>query len=87
MRAMPRKGLCSMPNPDHKAEALRLLEESQGAPSDDPGCFALLQDALIHSNLAIAEEQGRVAEEIKGLRSALRAGSRVLGRAVRGDNP
>lgn len=56
-----------MPNPEHKAEALRLLalahDERNPAPLQDQ----LRLEASIHSNLAIAEGQERVAEAVKGL--------------------
>ncbi len=67
-----------MPSPDqhtdHRAEALGLI---QWAVGDDPGpslnkaepaLFAALQLAQIHSNLAIAQGQERVAEELRLLR-------------------
>lgn len=59
-----------MPEIDHKAEALRLLkplrEGSTAAERDRQ-----VQRALVHSNLAIAEGQERVVEEIKQLRLCL----------------
>lgn len=60
---------------DHKAEALRLLEwignpiETGGG--DDPRSADVLAVATIHSNLAIAEGQERVAKETKQLRLCL----------------
>ena len=55
---------------DHKAEALRLLEESYGAPASslEQAGRDSIAVALVHSNLAIAEGQERVAEEIAKLR-------------------
>ena len=53
---------------DHKAEALRLLEEADelrmGKKPDPRGEKLLQAAALVHSNLAIAEGQERVAEEL-----------------------
>lgn len=48
---------------DHKAEALRLLalHTPKGTPTPDYGA------AFVHSNLAIAEGQERVGEELKRL--------------------
>lgn len=54
---------------DHKAEALRLLgeagEESGKLDGGDRDYVEQLRaEALVHSNLAIAEGQERVAEEL-----------------------
>lgn len=55
-----------MPEPiDHKAEALRLLERASSTTSTTDELVAV---AFVRSNLAIAEGQERVAEEIKLLR-------------------
>ena len=56
---------------NHKAEALRLLEQSCSVPTDDPGCGIFLQEALVYSNLAIAEGQERVAEAVDALREEI----------------
>lgn len=56
---------------DHKAEALRLLTEGCGFKPDDllDACHHVLLAVLVHSNLAIAEGQERVATELALLRS------------------
>lgn len=67
---------------NHKAEALSLI---QWAVGDDPGpalnqagpaVFTALQLALIYSNLAIAEGQERVAEELRAIKESLAFGMR-----------
>jgi len=61
-----------MPDPlDHKAEALRLLGEAEKRllkGYDSPTIQHLEHEALVYSNLAIAEGQERVAEELRKLR-------------------
>lgn len=62
---------------DHKAEALRLLGEAgEESGKLDGGDHAFVEqlraEALVHSNLAIADGQERVAEELKNLRRGLR---------------
>lgn len=61
------------PQVDHKAEALRLLEVSAAARenAEFEQAAQAVAEATIHSNLAIAEGQERVAEETKLLRVAL----------------
>jgi len=54
---------------DHRAEALRLVREFEAGYYKHNGMAA-----LVHSNLAVAEGQERVAEEIKAFRE-LMAGS------------
>ncbi len=51
---------------DHKAEALRLIEESDLFQRKDifDATDRYMRKALVHSNLAIAEGQERVAEAI-----------------------
>lgn len=61
-----------MPEPiDHKAEALRLLALTEPMTCDSVEADSLRQEAFIHSNLAIAEGQERVAEKIAALEKAL----------------
>lgn len=58
------------PQVDHKAEALDLLSRARKDFADGykDGSRLLCNRALVHSNLAIAEGQERVAEEIKAFR-------------------
>lgn len=56
------------PAVDHKAEALKALETARSLNTNDP---LLLAEAETHSNLAIAEGQERVAEELEGIRLVL----------------
>jgi len=60
---------------DHKAEALRSLadadEERCSEECEDDRVDQLNFEAFVHSNLAIAEGQERVAEGLKGIRSEL----------------
>jgi hypothetical protein len=62
---------------DHKAEALRLLENADelrmGKKPDLRGESLLKAAALVHSNLAIAEGQERVAEQLSFLREEISA--------------
>ena len=59
---------------DHKAEALRLIDcavkhGKETGQKPDPALFFF--DAVVHSNLAIAEGQERVAEELNGVKRHL----------------
>jgi len=56
---------------DHKAEALAALEAAREVGPDDSEFSLLIAEAQTHSNLAIAEGQQRVAEEIASLRGEL----------------
>lgn len=60
---------------DHKAEALRQLEGADNERCIPDGDLLLVSqchsEALVHSNLAIAEGQERVAEELELLREGL----------------
>ena len=58
-----------MSSPDHKAEALRLIEgafERQAEKGDVAPAYLLAIEAQVHALLAIAEGQERVAEELEG---------------------
>jgi hypothetical protein len=63
---------------DHKAEALTLLAEADTARLDRHRGHAkqLRAEAQIHSNLAIAEAQERVADELKRLVGGVAFGMR-----------
>jgi len=53
------------PQVDHKAEALMLLEDASTIKETNPLAFVNLLEAHVHSNLAIAEGQERVARELE----------------------
>jgi hypothetical protein len=58
---------------DHNAEALRLLSEAseqRGWDGESARIERCRIEAQVHSNLAIAEGQERVAEEIRKLRDS-----------------
>ena len=70
------------PQVDHRAKALRLLEESYSAPAEslEQAGRDAVATAQVHASLAIAEGQERVAEELQGVRRtlvAMRTGSPV----------
>lgn len=84
----------SAENTDHKAEALRQLEEADDVrcgrvppgSSPDPERVQQLQaEALVHSNLAIAEGQERVAEEIRRISDLLDLSSNENGFLVQAE--
>jgi hypothetical protein len=67
-----------IPQVDHRAEALRLLEEASKIPCDLPEFAGCIQEAQVHSNLAIAEGQERVAGQLGELRREMRDDRRRL---------
>ncbi len=58
---------------NHKAAALKLLEESYSAPAEsiEQAGRDAVAAAQVHASLAIAEGQERMAEEIKAFRELM----------------